>query len=223
MRKGQDNLWESLRAVQGFLESNADKTGQAVNANVRRRLAEAIATLETHAAEQGRCTHGARVATWKFHKQRETLLQDHMTLISRVARLILPDTPDGDAFRMPPANASVERLTTAAQDMAKAAAPLADQLVDAGLRPEFLAQLTAAADAMVQPLAQRAELRDRLKEATKGIKASLASARDVVGIIDALLEGAFASDPGFLAGWRSVKRVRKVRARRARRPSLVLI
>jgi hypothetical protein len=48
---------------------------------------------------------------------------------------------------------------------AMAAAPLADQIVEAGLQSDFLARLRAAADAMIHPLAERAEMRDKLKEA----------------------------------------------------------
>lgn len=208
MRKKRRNIQSSREALQQFIEAQPDKSAASAMDLLRRQLAEAIQVTESYIAAQAEGTQGALQATRTFHERREALLRQHMAPISHAARSVLA-TKDLGALRTPSTKASVGRLTAAARAMAKAAAPIADQLIAAGLPPDFLAQLAAAADAMVQPLAERAELEVLHKRGTKGIETSIEAAQDIVGMIDAFMRSAFADDPVLLAEWADAKRVRK--------------
>ncbi|MDQ2666704.1 MAG: hypothetical protein M3Z05_11910 [Gemmatimonadota bacterium] len=70
-----------------------------------------------------------------------------MSHVARVAKADLPNTPAIEPLRMPKGRLTTERLSTAANGMAKAAVPFAPVFVDAGLPSDFVAQLNAAANA----------------------------------------------------------------------------
>ena len=222
MQSRQANMLQSLRAVDAFLTAHADTLGDVVNSGTRKRLAKTISSLETTVADQAGSSVVARGGTQRYRALRQTLIRDHMAPIARMARADLPPTPEVDALRMPRPNWSAERLAAAAHGMAEAATPFAPELVAAGLRSDFIDRLTAAADAMVQALSDRAQNRGRLSGATKGLATTLVSARRLVGVIDALVTSTLVDDPALLAHWNGVKRVRRVPQSDAAAPPVVL-
>ena len=222
MQSRQANMLQSLRAVDDFLTAHAGTLDDVVNSGTRKRLATMIASLETTVADQAGSSVVAQGGTRRYRALRRALIRDHMAPIARMAQADLPPTPEVDALRMPRHNWSAERLAAAAHGMAEAATPFAAELVAAGLRSDFIERLTAAADAMVQSLSDRAQNRGRLSGATKGLSASLVSARRLVGVIDALLRSALANDPALLANWNRVKRVRRVAQSDTAAPPVVL-
>lgn len=213
MQSRQGNRLQSLRAVEEFLSANAAVLDEVVNTGTRKQLAAMLAALDIIVTEQAGSSVIAQGGTRRYRALRQALVRDHMAPIARIARAELPATPGMDALRMPKHNWSAERLAAAAHGMAQAAAPFAADFVTAGLRGDFIARLTAAADAMVQSLSDRAQTRGRLTGATKGLATSLASARKLVDVIDALVRSALLDDPALLASWKHVKRVRRVASR----------
>lgn len=222
MEAYQANLLQSLRAVEEFLSSNADRLDGVVNTGARQKLTETIAALDAHVVEQAGSTLVSQGATRRNRALRHALVRDHMAPIARMARAQLPPVPEGDALRAPRPSWSIERLHAAAHGMAEATAPHRAEFVMAGLREDFVEALTAAADAMVESVSDRAQSRGRVSGATKGLRTSLASGRKLVGVIDALLASVLAEDPALLASWKSVKRVRRIASHardEARRPA----
>jgi hypothetical protein len=88
--------------------------------------------------------------------------------------------------------------------------PGSEPAISPGLREDFVEALTAAADAMAQSVSDRAQSRGKVSGATRGLRTSLASGRQLVGVIDALLASVLAEDPALLASWTRVKRVRRI-------------
>jgi hypothetical protein len=221
MHSAQGNMLQSLRAVEEFLDANANKIDGIVNTGTRRKLAETIGSLQTYVAEQAGSNIAAQGATQRTQKLRRALVRDHMAPIARIAQADLPPTvPELEALRAPRSNDSIERLAAAAYGMAAAATPFADTFVKAGLAPDFIAKLSAAADAMLQSVSERAQNRGKWSGATKGLKTTLSSGRKLVTVIDAFVESALVNDPALLANWKRVKRVKKVPARANGAPAL---
>ena len=52
MQTTQGNILASLRAVQAFLDQNADPLAAVVKTGARKQLDDAIRTLSTHASDQ---------------------------------------------------------------------------------------------------------------------------------------------------------------------------
>lgn len=213
MQTVQGNLLQSLRAVEEFLDVNAATLDGVVKTGTRQKLGETIAALEMYVAEQAGSSLASQGATQQNRALRLTLVRDHMAPIARLVEADLPPAHQVDALRMPQQSWSIERLAAAAHGMAQAAAPYSDEFVRAGLRPDFVTRLTAAADAMVEAVSERAQSRGRLSGATKGLKTTLTAGRKLVRAIDAFVASELADNPALLANWKRVKRVRKVPVR----------
>jgi hypothetical protein len=209
MQSKQANMLQSLESVQAFLEENAATLAGAVNSSARQKLADAIADLAAHVVQQSGSSIASRAATKRKLDFRRTLIRDHMEPIAEIARADLPPTPGLDALRMPKGTPSAQQLAAVARGMAKQAAPYVDLFVAGGRSKDFIAQLTAAADAMMVADEERLQSRGRLSGATKGLTEKLAAGRKAVRVLNALMKSALKDDPALLANWRVVKRVRK--------------
>jgi hypothetical protein len=213
MQSLQGNLLQSLRAVEDFLDAHAARLDGVVRSGTRQKLGESIAALEMYVVEQAGSSMASQGATQHSRALRRALVRDHMAPIARLVQADLPAAPQVDALRMPDPAWSVERLSAAALGMAQEAAPYADAFVAAGLKPDFVTRLTAAANAMTDAVSDRAQSRSKLSGATTGLKTTLAAGRKLVRVLDAFVASELAEDPALLSSWKRVKRVRKVTVR----------
>jgi hypothetical protein len=74
---------------------------------------------------------------------------------------------------MPREKPTVEKLAAAASGMAKTAAPYAEVFISAGPPQDFIAQLTAATDAMAGAISERTSSPGRRRGPTVGLKEGL--------------------------------------------------
>jgi hypothetical protein len=213
MQTTQGSVLQSLRAVKAFLDTNAEKLAGVVTTGARKRLDQAIDELSGHTSDQTGSFLASQGATQKQRSLRRALLRDHMAPIARIAKADLPFTPEIEPLRMPAGRPTAERLATLAYGMAQAARPHAAVFVDAGLQPDFVLQLTGAADAMLNAIDDRVANRGKRTGATKGIKYKLIAARKIVHILDSFVRTALKDDPPLLGTWNTVKRVSQVTGR----------
>jgi hypothetical protein len=207
----------TLTRVQRFLEANA-ATLQAVNASeYRAELDQSVTALESHAVTQAQSKRVTAAQTVKLRKLRETLKQNHIRPIARVAEARLRKDPDFVALRMPPGNSTSRRLIAAGGAMAKAAANHVPTFISAGLPADFLAKLQDATDVLSASLADRGHAATTGTGATKGLDAEMARGRKALKVVDALVVPIIAGDDALLAQWTSAKRYR------GRAPNLTLI
>jgi hypothetical protein len=223
MEAYQANLLQSLRAVEEFLASNADRLEGVVNTGARQRLTEVLAELDAHVADQAGSTLVSQGSTQRNRALRRALVRDHMAPIARMARAQLPPVPEQDGLCTPRPNWPLERLHAAAHGMAVATAPHRAEFVKAGLSADFVEALTDAADAMVQSVSDRSQSRGKVSGATKGLRTALASGRRLVAVLDALMARTLVDDPALLASWKSVKRVRRIASHARDEPAGVAV
>jgi hypothetical protein len=209
MQTTQGSMLQSLRAVQAFLDTNADTLSAVVKTGARQQLADAIAALSGHVSDQSGNNLAAQGATLKQRALREALLRDHMAPISRVARADLPVTPEVEPLRMPQGKPSVERLAAAAKGMAKAAQTFSPVFISAGLPLDFVDQLNTATDAMVELGTARMQSRGLRGGATSGLRQRLSAGRRIVHVLDAFVKSALKDTGPLLANWNVVKRVQR--------------
>lgn len=210
MEAYQSNQLQSLRAVEEFLTANADRLGTVARSGARRELAETLAALDAHAADQAGSTYASRGTTQRNRALRRALVRDHMAPIVRMARTQLRPLPEGNVFQSPRPGWSVERLHAAAHGMAIATAPHRAEFARGGLDVDFIEALTAAADALTQAVSDRVQARGQVSGATRGLRTLLSSGRKLVDLLDALVLRAAADDPALVASWRHVKRIRRM-------------
>ena len=88
-------------------------------------------------------------------------------------------------------------------------------MASAGIFADILAQLSAAADSLVDSLSERSESRGRQSGATIDLATKLSTGRKIVHILDAFVNTALTDDHALLANWNQGKRVQKVGVRSA--------
>lgn len=153
MQSTQGNILLSLQNVQRYLCENATALGDVISAETR---AELVARQRV---------------------KRAALVRDHMALIARIAKHKLENAPELVALTMPRHRPTAERLAALANGMASAAEPFADVFVRAGCKPEFVQDLRAAADALLQTLHDGAHNRGMAREATSDLRIKLSRAQ----------------------------------------------
>jgi hypothetical protein len=203
----QGSTLQSLVAVQNFLDAHQDTLGSAQISGSRKKLDDLVAQLTNHAAVQQGSTFAVLGATQTHRSLRAALVRDHMRPIARIAKAELPSTPAVEPLKMPRGQLSVRRLAAVAQGMAQAAAPFTDVFTGAGMPADFIAQLTAASDAVVASVGARMQTKGTLGGATQGLKTMLSRGRRIVHVLDAFVTTALQDDPVTLASWNIVKRV----------------
>lgn len=208
MKTKQGSTLQSLRTVQLFLDSNADRLSAVNTTGARRQLDALIVALDGHVATQAGSHLIAMGLTQKQYALREALLRDHMAMIARIAAATLSPTEELIKLRMPIGRPTVERLAAAAHGMAQAAEPFAAAFVSDGMPVNFMEQLTGAADALVSSMTDRTNSRGSRRGATKGLETTLSRGRKIVHVLDAFVKSALRDEPSLLANWNVVKRVR---------------
>src|SRR6185369_11461552 len=106
----------------------------------------------------------------------------------------LKQVPEFLSLKMPQTNATSRSLIAAAGGMANAAKSYAKTFTDAGLSPDFLAQLQGAADTLNATLTNRGATRSAQSGATAGLNAETTRGREVVKVLDSLIEPQFGGD-----------------------------
>lgn len=210
MQVTQASMLQSLRSVRSFLDANATRLGDIGSTGARKRLDDAVNELASHAATQSGSFLQAKGSTKEQRTLCKVLLRDHMAPIARIAAADLVGTPNIEPLRMPKTRQIGERLAAAAKGMGGTAAKFAPTFIAAGLPPDFLERLNAAADAMLATLTQRTESRSYRLGATKGLKTKLSAARKTVAVLDAFVQTALKDDAVLLARWDSIKRVQLI-------------
>ena len=212
MQTAQGYMLESLRSVKAFLELNAAKLSGVINTGIQAELLQTISELEAYSDQQTLGAAGAKNAAKVAQALRRTLIHDHMTVVSRIGRAKLPNTPQFKNLKMPRGTLSISRLSEAAYEMANSALENAGVFVAAGLPDDFATRLKAAADAVSEARLQRALAQTKRSVATKALDTKLSSARKLVAVLDAMVKTAIRSDPTLLPGWNQVKHVARVAA-----------
>lgn len=207
MRIEQGPMLQSLRGVETFVDHHADKLAGVVQTGAKDRLTRAIAALDDHVAMQAGGVTEARSLTQKQQALRVRLLRDHMASIARIARADLPNTPELSVLRMPKGRPTVARLAQSVDGMVPLLQQHAAVFTAAGMPADFIPQLTAAADELLESVDERSQSRNRARGATAGLKAKLSEGRKVVWILDSFVTTALKDDAALLAEWRATVRL----------------
>lgn len=211
METRQGSTLQSLRTVDKFLDEHAAALGDVINSGVRKELTEIISELTGHIGAQTSGGMESYGATRKQRALRAALLRDQMAPIATVARARLRHVPELAAFKMPRGRPTTERLASVAYGMAKEAAKHADVFTEAGLSTSFVANLTSAADALVDSLSGRTNTVARRRGATRDLKEKLTAGRKVVAILNAMIKRELkTNEPGLLDAWNVARRVKKL-------------
>ena len=211
MQNRQSRALESLHNARAFLDANAEALPTVASSGMRQKLERTIDELTTHADAQGHHELVALGTTRQARNRRTSLLRDHMALIAGVAKVELKGTPEIEPLRMQKTRIRTADLFRAATAMADAAEPFSSVFIGAGLPQDFIAQLLAAADAMMASVREREQSIGKRTGATTGISAQLQLGRTTIGALDRFVTSALNDNPALLTNWKTLRRVRFVK------------
>jgi hypothetical protein len=206
MNKRQSHLLNTLQRVQFFLDQHASLLEGVSSSGARASLDQLVDTLRQHAVDQVASRRIGSAETARQRVLRNQLLINHLRAVARVAEAQLRDVPDFAALSMPPYDTPSHDLVAAARAMAAAATPYEDAFVGAGLRPDFLARMMAAADLLEECAGRRGSVAAQGHGATDGMKAELSQARKIVKVLNSFVVPKLQDNQALLAEWRASRR-----------------
>lgn len=211
-------LLTALRQAQKFLDGN-DATLGSVNATGARKSFDAItARIAEMGESQG--THRMQTAGERRRelKLAEQLRRKHMRPVVRIARARLASTPELAELVLPTIKTSSAALAQDAKSMRDLVEPKKQLFIDAGLAPDFLDQLTTAADAVVEAIASKGSSRGSRMKATDTIAKETANANRELQILDSMVRAHLELEEPLITEWRDACRVIRRAARGLKQP-----
>ena len=211
-------LLTALRQAQKFLDSN-DATLGSVNTTGARKSFDAI-TIRI--VEMGKLQGTLRMQTVGERRRElklaEQLRRKHMRPIVRIARARLANSPELAELALPGAKRSSAGLAQDANSMRNLVEPKKELFIDAGLAPDFLDQLTTAADAVVQAIGSKGSSRGNRINATDTIAKETRNAARELNILDSMVRAHLELGEPLITEWRDACRVIVRAARGVKRP-----
>jgi hypothetical protein len=206
----QERVYDTGRRIQTFLDANDAALGTINKSGMRAELDAVVTALGQSSTTQAAGRVNAIGETANQRTLRLALRLNNMQPIASVARAKLRTVPNFQAMTLPKPDTRVVSLIAHANGMAEAAQPYSQVFIDAGLPQDFLAKLTAAADAVKASIDTRAAARGQRSGATGTLKDLVTRARLALKALNALVVPVLSADvshSGLLAEWKSVRRV----------------
>lgn len=203
MQSSEKLVFNTLTAGQQFLDEHAAALG-TIPSGARVRLDTIVDALEQHGDAKTVHKMSSKALAQTKSAARRALVADHLAPIAAAARAVLAETPELMVVRtVPPIGMSNEALIRRAEEVVKAIAPYATQLVAAGLPSDFQAGLDTARQALEAATYDRVTSLKKTHGASTGIREQLAAGRRQLRIIDRLVRVALRGQDGsLLAEWK---------------------
>jgi hypothetical protein len=206
----QERIYNTGRRIQAFLVANDAVLGTINKSGMRSDLDTIVNALGDSGGEQAAGRVNAIGETARQRTLRLALRLNHMQPIASVAKAKLRTVPNFHSMTMPSPNTRIVSLLAHAHGMAEAAQPYTQVFIDAGLPDDFVAKLTAAADAVKTSIDTRAAARGQRSSATGTLKELENRARLVFKAQNDFVVPILVADvahSGLLAEWRKARRV----------------
>jgi hypothetical protein len=210
MQTIQVNKLRSLKAVQAFLDANAELLGPSVKGSPRQDLDAIVSEINTIVTTQGDAALGVIGSTKNETALRYVLKHDHLAPLSAFAVSKFPKTPELATLRMPRGNPTPEKLAQIARAMGDFAGTHKDAFVAGGFAPDFVEKLSQAAADMENARLERIRETSARVASRKGLDKKLVDGRSCVRVLDKFVTVALKYEPFLLAQWKNLQRVRNV-------------
>lgn len=201
MRSSQSTVLETLRRMQGFLDTHPTLVASVNQSGARTELDSVATQLTAQATTQETGTRGSKGQTAKQKSLRRTLRVNYMHPIAEIAKHQLRTVPEFKALQMPKGSVTQDRLIAAAGAMADAAALHAATFTTAGMAADFVAQLRTAVQAVETGTSVRIKHRTSRTGATTGLVSLAKQGRSLVRVVDALVRPLLGTDDVLLGAW----------------------
>lgn len=202
-----------FRRVRDFLKESPPEVALGDVTPVVAQLSDVITRLEANAGEQDARARQALLGTRVKRAGVRALRKEFLYPIARAARLLFPDKPELlAAFAMPRAKDYAGAIA-AAGGMAQAAEPHLDAFVSIGLKPDVVARVRKAAEDLRGRIDAREVDVGKRSASTAGLRREYARGRELVRMLDAMIEPRLTATPQRLAEWRTFVRFARLSPR----------
>jgi hypothetical protein len=222
MLTSQLKALEVARRVQSFLDAQVAKLATTVPASLRVRIDAVVQQLANGQAEQALATAMAHAETAKQAEYRRDAYVRFLRPIGRIAAVVFGDSWQLRSLVMSARSTREARFLERAALVADVASRYPQVFVGHGMSADFVDQLQLALDHVRSAGDARDRYKGRQVAATESLKASAKYARDIVGLLDALLTPALKNDPSSLAEWAASKRLPDVTVAQCRNRAAVV-
>jgi hypothetical protein len=207
VRRNDQYYLTAFRLVQAFLDENASRIGDIMNADGKKVLDATIEQFEKYGMDQSTSVLeiGGQASAKKSLEME--LKKEHLLPIASFARAKLRGLPDYATLTRSTIRLKGPALVRAARTVAVAGQPYADALTKGGFPADTLTQLAAIADKLEAIIVGKGKLKVRRSSATTGISEATKQGKEAVQELSAVIEKQFAKDKTFLSAWKSAKRV----------------
>jgi hypothetical protein len=192
-----------FRRVQEFLTTNP-VNGTTTQLQV---LSQVIDELSANGEELDATRRLTRGETARQRMLRDTLWQEHMLPIARIARRAFGREGLDVKFDIPRRKpADNEAILDAARGMAQVSEQHAEVFVRIGLPAEFVQQFRAAIEALSVVRSVKEESQRRKTTSSEAVTKLVKRGLAALAMLDAIVKPKLADKPDLAAAWRSVKR-----------------
>jgi len=209
MHATQAAVLATLRQVRKFLDDRKEELSGIDLAGAGTNLDDVIAQFTAQSIDQNAGTTHRISETARIAMLRRALRVGQMKPIAVVARATLRESPELKPFLLPGAATSSTQLIATAASVAEQAKNHEQVFIEGGLPRDFIAQLNAAATALMECLASRGEGQTRAIGATTAIAPLTQRGRSVLRVLDALITPKLFLNDRLLGEWKTVRTVPK--------------
>jgi hypothetical protein len=194
----------AMRLATSLIEDNGDVVGEVLLTGTFNELRDATGEMGRFASSQSAHRQGLRGSIKQVRKMAADFRASHVIPIVRLARLQGPEIANLEGVRLPNLRANPTQLAADAIGLADAVAPFARELHLAGLRPEFVPELRAAAAELTSAVDAAGRQETLRIKATAQLDAVVEHARRAMSACDSLVKRGARENTGFMAEWDSV-------------------
>ncbi|MGQ0649531.1 MAG: hypothetical protein ACT4P7_18405 [Gemmatimonadaceae bacterium] len=195
-----------FRHVRDFLTESAPPVGFGSVAKLVEQLKAVIDKLEAYAREQDARSRQALAGTRTSQALSATIRREYLRPIASAAKVLFPaDEPLLAALSMPQVR-DYEGMMAAVEGMAQSASAHRQRFVEVGFPEDFVERMQKAAGDLRDAINARAVEFGRRAASTAGLRREYARGRDLVRVLNAMVDPRLAATPDRLAEWRTISR-----------------
>lgn len=187
MQSSERKALEVARRVQEFLDAQVTNLTKTLPAQLRARIDVVVQQLADGQVEQALASAMARAETAKQAEYRRDAYIRFLRPIGRIATIVFGDSWQLRSLVMPAASTRQPRFLERAALVADVASTYPQVFVGHGMTADFVDQLQLALDQIRSAGDAHDHYMGRQVAATASLKSAAKYARDVVGLLDALL------------------------------------
>jgi hypothetical protein len=207
MKENQQRQLDALRRVKGFITVHAAALGGIIELEGRKEVDSAITAVDDFINQQAAASRFISAQQDLQQRLVQQLMREHLTPVARFARAKLGTSADYKALAPAITQQRGSLLLSTARAMATAVAKNADAYTTGGFPADQAQQIVQLVEQIMATQAERATLRGGRVNATRGITVQINKGMAGLKHLDAIIIKQYASNPGFLAEWRSASRV----------------